>query len=73
MAQMREVDPSVATSGLPPGYAENWTRGTAFFFTEVALERWLRDNHLSHVIRAHEAVMVSYEHLSSMRSSTTDP
>ncbi|KAJ6222672.1 hypothetical protein RDWZM_001217 [Blomia tropicalis] len=36
------------------GYLANKKRGTAWFFNEEAVDRFLRTNDLSHVIRAHE-------------------
>jgi len=42
------------------GYLPNTKRGTAFFFSEEAVKRFLRLNGLSHIIRAHECVPPGY-------------
>lgn len=42
------------------GYLPNTKRGTAFFFGEEAVKRFLHMNNLSHVIRAHECVPPGY-------------
>lgn len=36
------------------GFADNIRRGTAHYFTEKALRGFLKNNGLTHVIRAHE-------------------
>lgn len=42
------------------GYLPNTKRGTAFFFSEEAVKRFLHLNSLSHIIRAHECVPAGY-------------
>jgi diadenosine tetraphosphatase ApaH/serine/threonine PP2A family protein phosphatase len=42
------------------GYLPNTKRGTAFFFSEEAVKRFLHLNNLSHIIRAHECVPPGY-------------
>lgn len=42
------------------GYLPNTKRGTAFFFSEEAVKRFLHINNLSHIIRAHECVPPGY-------------
>lgn len=42
------------------GYLPNTKRGTAFFFSEEAVKRFLHLNGLSHIIRAHECVPPGY-------------
>lgn len=42
------------------GYLPNTKRGTAFFFSEEAVKRFLHLNSLSHIIRAHECVPPGY-------------
>lgn len=42
------------------GYLPNTKRGTAFFFSEEAVKRFLNLNNLSHIIRAHECVPPGY-------------
>lgn len=55
----------VSTSNLTYMYLHNKKRGTAFFFNEYALDRFLRINGLQKVIRAHEVsnLMATYIHL----------
>jgi len=43
------------------GFLPNTKRGTAFFFSEEAVDRFLQVNGLSHIIRAHELVRNGYE------------
>lgn len=38
----------------------NSVRGTAYYFTEKALQAFLKANELSHVIRSHEFVLEGY-------------
>lgn len=42
------------------GYLPNTKRGTAFFFSEEAVKRFLHLNNMSHIIRAHECVPPGY-------------
>ena len=42
------------------GFADNIRRATAYYFTEKALRTYLKNNGLSHVIRAHELEMDGY-------------
>lgn len=49
----------VAVSNMQ-GYLPNTKRGTAFFFSEEAVSRFLHLNNLSHIIRAHECVPPGY-------------
>lgn len=42
----------------PDGFPSNTRRGTACYFSETALHRFLATNHLTHVIRAHECIPV---------------
>lgn len=42
----------------PHGFPSNKRRGTANFFAEFAICRFLTANHLSHIIRAHECIPV---------------
>lgn len=42
------------------GYLPNTKRGTAFFFSEEAVKRFLHLNGMSHIIRAHECVPPGY-------------
>lgn len=42
------------------GYLPNTKRGTAFFFSEEAVKRFLHLNNLSYIIRAHECVPPGY-------------
>lgn len=42
------------------GYLPNTKRGTAFFFSEEAVKRFLHLNNMTHVIRAHECVPPGY-------------
>lgn len=54
------------TSLHPHGFPSNNRRGTANFFAEFALHRFLTANHLSHVIRAHECIPVGRDSVPSM-------
>ena len=38
------------------GYVENSKRGTGYFYSERAVDRFMAENNLTHVIRAHEVV-----------------
>lgn len=42
------------------GYLPNTKRGTAFFFSEEAVKRFLHLNGMTHIIRAHECVPPGY-------------
>lgn len=42
------------------GYLPNTKRGTAFFFSEEAVKRFLHLNNMTHIIRAHECVPPGY-------------
>lgn len=42
------------------GYLPNTKRGTAFFFSEEAVNKFLHLNSMSHIIRAHECVPPGY-------------
>lgn len=46
----------------PQGFLANAKRGTAFYFSEEALNRFLSVNRLSHVIRAHEVIPNGYQY-----------
>ena len=43
-----------------PGFLPNTKRGTAFYFSDEALKKFLSLNQLSHVIRAHEVIPNGY-------------
>ena len=43
-----------------PGFLPNTKRGTAFYFSDEALTKFLSTNQLSHVIRAHEVIPNGY-------------
>ena len=38
------------------GFLKNEKRGTAFLYTDIAVDNFLRTNSLSHIIRAHEVI-----------------
>lgn len=42
------------------GYIVNSKRGTAFYFSHLAADRFLQVNNLSHIIRAHEVMAEGY-------------
>lgn len=42
------------------GFIPNLKRGTAFMFSELAVNNFLRENGLTHVIRAHEVVQEGF-------------
>lgn len=46
--------------GIKEGYLRNTRRGTAFFYNELATSKFLNENHLTHVIRAHEVPKEGY-------------
>lgn len=46
----------------PQGFLANAKRGTAYYFSEEALNRFLTVNRLSHVIRAHEVIPSGYQY-----------
>lgn len=60
--EMLANDPDIIhdSSLHPHGFPSNKRRGTANFFAEFALRRFLTANHLSHVIRAHECFQQGY-------------
>lgn len=60
-ADLLENDATISanTPNHPNGFPANSRRGTACYFSEFALRRFLTNNHLSHVIRAHECIPVS--------------
>lgn len=43
------------------GFMPNLHRGTGYVFSCDALDRFLKINHLSHVIRAHEVVKAGFQ------------
>lgn len=43
------------------GYLSNMKRSTAFYFSELATNAFLRKNRLSRVIRAHEVINEGYK------------
>ena len=53
---LKEQNPDSQNTGFLP----NTKRGTAHFFSEQALSRFLTANQLSHVIRAHEVIPNGY-------------
>ena len=44
------------------GYLKNEKRGTAYLFTDIAVDNFLRGNNLSHIIRAHEVINDGYRY-----------
>lgn len=52
------------------GYLPNTKRGTAFFFSEDAVKRFLNLNNLTHIIRAHECVPPGYAMMCNGRVMT---
>lgn len=44
------------------GFLPNTKRGTACYYSEEALTKFLDDNHLSHLIRAHEVIPPGYQY-----------
>lgn len=53
--EMRDLDPDLAN-----GFVFNTKRGTAFKFSEVGADAFLRRNMLTQIIRAHEVAPIGY-------------
>lgn len=43
------------------GYMSNQKRSTAFYFSQMATDRFLKKNNLTHVLRAHEVVSSGFK------------
>lgn len=43
------------------GFLTNTKRSTAYYFSDIALNQFLTDNQLSHVIRAHQVIEDGYK------------
>lgn len=55
IAEMNDLDPNQLK-----GYVKNVKRGTAYLFNEVGATNFLRNNGLTHIIRAHEVPPLGY-------------
>ena len=53
-AQIEEGRGSLGNISTQKGFMPNIKRGAGFFYSEVAVDRFLKDNGLTHIIRAHE-------------------
>ena len=51
-----------STINCVSGYLFNTKRGTACYYSEDALNKFLQANMLSHVIRAHEVIPAGYQY-----------
>lgn len=54
LAELREQNCQSILERLPIGYVQNIKRATAFYYSPLAVDNFLNENGLSHVIRAHE-------------------
>jgi diadenosine tetraphosphatase ApaH/serine/threonine PP2A family protein phosphatase len=59
-AMLRDQSGSSAYNNLQ-GFLPNTKRGTAYYFSEDAVNKFLAANGLSHVIRAHEVIPSGYQ------------
>jgi len=57
----KEVVSNPANKNIQSGFLFNTKRGTAFYYSDSGLEKFLKDNGLSHVIRAHECIPAGYQ------------
>lgn len=51
---------SLVANSDPRGFAENMKRGTAYVFSDDAVNAFLASNQLSHIVRAHECFNEGY-------------
>lgn len=56
--------------GIKDGFAKNRRRGTAFFFTDIALNNFFKENNLTYIIRAHEVPRIGFMFLFDLRCTT---
>ncbi|KAH7643845.1 hypothetical protein HUG17_6207 [Dermatophagoides farinae] len=58
----KQQQPNPLHIRLKSGFLPNTKRGTACYYSEQALTKFLDDNHLSHLIRAHEVIPPGYQY-----------
>jgi diadenosine tetraphosphatase ApaH/serine/threonine PP2A family protein phosphatase len=54
LARKKSHKPELKAEDLDNGFMTNTKRGTAYLFSEIAVDNFLKENSLSHIIRAHE-------------------
>ncbi|RWS18281.1 serine/threonine protein phosphatase-like protein 2 [Leptotrombidium deliense] len=55
-AEMLRVQANQTTFANIAGFLPNTKRGTAYYYSDESVNKFLRANQLSHIIRAHEVI-----------------